>query len=131
MACAKAVEASLKKLNLAGRKIVLNGQTTDSGGGGVLEKLAEELSKLSLCASSDEYYMAACGIHCLQLQLSNPVKHLIGLGRLGKRNAMQMLHSIYDLQGYLNVDVMKATMTMAQEWADQYCDKDYVPEDPS
>ena len=70
-ACAKAVQASLKKLNLGGSTVVLRGHTTDSGGGGVLETLAKELSALSLCTSSDEYYVASCGIHCLQLQLSN------------------------------------------------------------
>ncbi len=131
VACAQAIQSSLKKLNLGGRTVVLRGQTTDSGGGGVLETLARELNALSLCTSSDEYFVASCGIHCLQLQLANPVKQLIGLGGLGKRNAIQMLHTIYDLQGYLNVDVMKKTMTKAQEWADKYCDKDFVPDDPT
>ena len=32
----------MKKVSLGGRKIVLKGQTTDSGGGGVLDLLADE-----------------------------------------------------------------------------------------
>ena len=47
-ACAQAIQASLKKVSLAGRKIVLKGQTTDSGGGGVLDLLADELEAFGL-----------------------------------------------------------------------------------
>ena len=47
-ACAKAIEFSMEKIAVNGEALVLNGQTTDSGGGGVLDKLAEELSKLKL-----------------------------------------------------------------------------------
>ena len=90
-ACAKAIQASLKKVSLGGRKIVLKGQTTDSGGGGVLDKLADELEVLGLTVEKDLYYVGACAIHCLQLQLSGPTNALIGEGGVDKRNAIQML----------------------------------------
>ena len=54
-ACALAVKASLEKLNLNDHKIVLDGQTTDSGGGGgVLDRLAEEPHTLELTVDLGE-----------------------------------------------------------------------------
>ena len=126
-ACAKAIEFSMEKIAVNGEALVLNGQTTDSGGGGVLDKLAEELSKLNLCVEND-YFVAACAIHCFQLQLSRPVKELIGEGAIGARNAMQLVATINVLQGYLSWPVVKATMTMAQEFHDEWYDKDYEPD---
>ena len=69
-ACAQAIEASLKKVSLGGRKIVLKGQATDSGGGGVLDKLAGELEKLGLTVDMEEYMVGACAIHCLRPRCS-------------------------------------------------------------
>ena len=75
--CAKAIQYSIKKLELDGHTVFLKGQSTDSGGGGVLDNLARELRKLGLCVAEDGYLIAACSIHCLQLQLSMPTKELI------------------------------------------------------
>ena len=88
--CAKVIHYSLKKLSLHdGRPLVFKGQSTDSGGGGVLDNLARELRELELCVSEDEdYLIAACGIHCLQLQLSKPCNDLIGLGSSAKRTGV-------------------------------------------
>ena len=130
-ACARAVHKSLKKLGLLGRELVLDGVSTDSGGGGVLDPLADELRKLGVMVAVDECLVAACGIHCLQLQLSNPTTALIGEGDIGKRNAMQLCHTVYVLQNYLPWTVVVSMMGAAQEFHDQYCDKDYVPEDPT
>ena len=69
--------------------------------------------------------VAACAIHCFQLQLSRPVKELIGEGAIGARNAMQLVATINVLQGYLSWPVVKATMTMAQAFHDEWYDKDY------
>jgi len=97
--CAYAIKHSLLKLG----DIQLSGQATDSGGGGVLEGLAKELEKLNLCG--DDYIVAACSIHGLQLQLANAVKRTLGEGGLGQRNAMQMLHSVYDLQESVSISI--------------------------
>ena len=72
--CATAVQDSLKKV-FGGNdgSFVLWGQTTDSGGGGVLDGLAKALKELELCCA-DEYLVAACAIHGLQLQLAVPIK---------------------------------------------------------
>ena len=57
-ACAKAIEASLKRLGIFGKPVVLQGQTTDSGGGGALDGLARELNDLGLTVALDEYFVA-------------------------------------------------------------------------
>ena len=95
-----AIRASLEKLNLNGHKMALDGQTTDSGAGGALDRLAEELlvHTLELTVDLGECSVGACGIHCSQLQLSNGTRELIGEGGVSNRNGVQLLHTIYDLK---------------------------------
>ena len=124
-ACAKAIDKSLKKLCLNERKILIKGQTTDSGGGGVLDKLAEELKKIGLC--TEKYSVAACAIHNLQLQLSRPTTKLLGAGGVGKRNVMQLLHGIYDIQGYMDWKQVIVMMDYSQVFHDKWRNTDYIP----
>ena len=78
--CANAVRASMKgKLHADAR---LSGQTTDSGGGGVLDGLAKALLRKDLCVSCDDYKVAPCTLHAIQLTLANPIKACIGEGEL-------------------------------------------------
>ena len=98
-----AIEASMKKVTLHGDTPKLHGQATDSGGGGVLENLATELVNKELTVVEGDYLVGACDIHCLQLQLSNPVKECLGPGQIGKRNSMQLCASVSTsilVQGY-------------------------------
>ena len=91
--CGEAIHHSLRKLIYV---IKLLGQTTDSGGGGVLENLADALKARQLC--QDNYQVASCTLHAIQLTLSNPVKVSFGEGGLGCCTMMQLLHSVHDLQ---------------------------------
>ena len=75
----------------------LSGQTTDSGGGGVLESLHKELLKVGV-ANPSRYVVIACTLHALQLAFANAMKGVYGEGALGKRNLLQLVHSCYDLQ---------------------------------
>jgi len=77
---------------------VLYGQTTDAGGGGVTDSLHATMHKLELCIDPSKYRIATCAIHGLQLQLHNSVCAALGDGGLEKVNAMQLLHSVYDLR---------------------------------
>lgn len=79
--CGDAIGHSLKKITLDGHQAIrLHGQSTDSGGGGVLDGLAKELQKRHLCIQSSEYLVSSCAIHNLQLTLANPMKELLGEG---------------------------------------------------
>jgi len=103
--CADAIEASMNKLKAqAGAAThLLQGQGTDSGGGGVLEGLAAALqAKPNLCVPPEFYLVAPCCIHALQLQLRNAVIAVFGDGGLDKINSMQLIHSVYDLQETLD-----------------------------
>jgi hypothetical protein len=45
--------------------LLLTGQTTDSGGGGVLELLMEELKGRNLC--NPTHLAASCALHAVQM----------------------------------------------------------------
>ena len=122
--CGLAIAKSLKKLEFEGTPLILQGQCTDSGGGGVLEGLAIQLRSLGV--TKDEYSVLACGIHSLQLQISRPIKELIGDGGLDNRNAMQLLHSIYDVQSYQDWNQCRHLLNQALEFTDLNCSNDII-----
>jgi len=113
-ACALAIQASINKLkvNDDDQTHLLAGQSIDSGGGGVLEKLHEEMHALGLC-SLHIYLIANCCIHALQLQLSNGIREALGEGGLENVNVMQMLHSVYRLQEALDLDEWRHTLYLS------------------
>ena len=76
----------------------LSGQCTDAGGGGVGESLFKELQKVERVLDGSTYLAPTCSLHAHQLNLANPIKKLIGEGALGKQNAMQLMHSLFNLQ---------------------------------
>jgi hypothetical protein len=117
--CAQAIQHSLKKVNGILEALLLSGTTTDSGGGGVLEKLAEELNLRDLCKEGNVFQIANCTLHAIQLALSNPVKIAFLEGSLGSRSMMQALHSVYDLQQSMEYDHFKSYMKTAQQWVGQ------------
>ena len=45
----------------------------------------------------NEYNWTTCALHALNLTLSSPTEVTLGLGGLGKRTALQLLHSAYNL----------------------------------
>ena len=89
----------MKKLGGGTKKVLLNGCTTDSGGGGTRESLYTCMKDLGLCAGADSSYQVGyCCLHTLQLTLANAIDVTIGKGGLEERNASQAIHSFYDLQ---------------------------------
>mmetsp|Transcript_22643 Transcript_22643/g.67002 ORF Transcript_22643/g.67002 Transcript_22643/m.67002 type:complete len:228 (+) Transcript_22643:775-1458(+) len=76
--CAAEINHSLAKLlNVT---VHLSGSCTDSGGGGVLECLAECLKKLGV--TTQVYLVANCTLHAVQRTLANPAKAVFGDGGL-------------------------------------------------
>ena len=92
--CAQAICHSLKKFE--GSVEQLSGQTTDSGGGGTLNSLRDEMVALKIV--KPDYLVANCTLHSQQILLKGPTEDVFGDGGLGKRIVMQLLHSAYDLQ---------------------------------
>jgi len=95
--CADAIRVSMNKLKANDNDAthLLSGQCTDSGGGGVLDSLADELRLLNnVIHDGSQYLIANCCIHSLQNQLSNGVKEALGDGGLGNINAMQLIHTV-------------------------------------
>jgi len=104
--CAMGIRSSMNKLKIQDNDDthLLFGMSTDSGGGGTLEKLHKEMEPLRICGPTEEYLVANCCIHSVQVQLSNAVKNALGEGALHKVNAMQLLHSVCRLQESMDLD---------------------------
>ena len=121
--CAKAIQASMNKLKATDNDSthLLYGQSTDSGGGGVLEGLSKEMHLIeNLCASEDQCLIANCCIHAMPLQLSNAVKQVLGEGALDKVNAMQLIHSIWRLQESLDLEEWRYIICQASQFVATY-----------
>ena len=88
----------MKKLGGIKNKVLLNGCTTDSGGGGTGNSLHSCMDDLGLCVGKESYLVGFCCLHTLQLTLSNAMNETIGRGGLEERNAAQAIHSFFDLQ---------------------------------
>ena len=106
--CADAIQHSLKSVG----SIKLQGSTTDSGGGGVLDSLARSLESKGLCNTN--YKVAGCSIHTFQLTLAVPTQKVLGEGGLGMKNVMQLVHSVYDLQESLDFEEYVEVMVEAR-----------------
>jgi hypothetical protein len=122
-ACPDAIAFSFKKL---GGNVKLQGQTTDSGGGGVLDGLAAALSTRHMCRRN--YLTTSCCLHNLQTSVKNPIVHTIGEGGVEVKNAMQLLHSVYDLQQCMDKDVWKTFANEAIKFMATFVDQAYVGE---
>ena len=86
--------------------VQVSGTTTDSGGGGVLDSLAECVARAGAAAcnftrgaiSACNFTVVACALHGLNLMISKPWEHVDGIGGRSKRNALQAVHTVHWLQ---------------------------------
>ena len=97
--CAEAVDHSLKKIDtpLPAARKKLNGQCTDAGRGGGQEQASHGNLPRWTELRRQGYMSSTCGLHAHNLTLKNPVSTLFGEGGLGERNALQLLHSAFNL----------------------------------
>lgn len=81
-------------------RILLHSQITDAGGGGTGKSFKRELENKNRIIMSiyDEYLSSTCALYGINLTLKNPVKIVMGEGGLMGRNALQLMHSAYNLQ---------------------------------
>jgi hypothetical protein len=77
--------------------LIFSGQMTDNGGGATLESFYQVLREMGL-TNEDFYFVANCTLHDLQLVMASPMEKVFGLGGTEKYNAMQLLHSMHDLE---------------------------------
>ncbi len=94
---AKGMKHSLKKIGLVDKK--LRGSNRDSGAG-TPESWSKGLEKEGLW--EDVSMEDSCGIHNLQSGFRLATQHFVGEGNLKKRNAIQLLHTMYSLYDELN-----------------------------
>ena len=96
---AKAIDHALKTFDLPEEKITIANHGTDAGGGGTRKDLLVKLVGVGRVSQSQvtTYIHSTCALHGLNLCLSSPTILVMGDGGLLKRNAMQTLHSAYNL----------------------------------
>ena len=119
---AKAVKNSLIKLTemFPGKKFVLGGSCTDSGGGGTLTSLERELKKELVgtpnITFSPTYRVGSCCLHNIQTSFRNVVEATFGEGGLkddeskataGNVNAMQLMHGLYNVRNHVSTKLLK------------------------
>jgi hypothetical protein len=95
---AEAMKNSLKKFGTPEPK-PLRGATADSGAG-TPESYAKACQRIQIWL--DRALANSCGIHDLQSDFRLPVQQYIGEGKLGSRNAIQFLHTLFSLYDELN-----------------------------
>ena len=117
--CARAIKASLGKVSHGETDALLNGSASDSGGGGVLDDLAEKLQAEGVCDTTESYLVSNCTLHATQLQLANAVKATHGEGGLDRDNVMQMLHCVCDLEECMHTDAWRHTLKMSNDYVHQ------------
>jgi hypothetical protein len=103
---ADAIDDSLSKIDQPGRqKRKLVGQGSDAGGGGVGRRLFECLKKKG--RTEEHYLIATCLLHGWQCVLGNAIEACSGSGGLLKRDVLQMIHTVYQIQGEYEIEEFK------------------------
>jgi hypothetical protein len=93
-----------------GDKIQLTGQGSDAGGGGVGKRLYVSLKTKD---RTKEYYLiATCSLHGWQRVLGNAIDAGSGGGGMFKRDVLQMLHTVYQIQGEYEIDKLKGMWSL-------------------
>ena len=97
---AEAIKFSIERMHL-GDDFRFGGFTSDSGGGGMREGLMKLVMADGIVV--EDGLVGTCTLHCLQLLLSNPVTKFIGVGGVESRNALQLIHAVFDLQKIVGI----------------------------
>ena len=89
-----------------------------------MDSLADELHLLNnVIHDGRQYLVANCCIHSLQNQLSNGVKEALGDGGLGNINAMQLIHTVWDLQESLPLEEWRHMLMRSSEFVHSHRDQ--------
>ena len=96
---AKAVDFTMKIYDTPAEKLLISNHGTDAGGGGTRIDLLEKLIEVGRVNAEkrSNYHHSTCSLHGLNITLSSPTLLTMGDGGLLKRNAMQTLHTAYNL----------------------------------
>ncbi|GFH49221.1 hypothetical protein CTEN210_05697, partial [Chaetoceros tenuissimus] len=109
---AQAIEFSTKRLEL-GNNFRYGGFSADSGGGGTREGLYRYLVPAGIL--DEDALVGTCSLHCLQVLLANPSRAMIGEGGVTERNALQLIHAVYDLQKHIGVEEWRNIIKIVEE----------------
>jgi hypothetical protein len=80
--------------------------------------LHRALEERQLCRPG--YLVTSCNLHNRQLAVVNPIKQTMGEGGWEKKNIMQLLHKVYDLQDFMDLAVWKVRVEEAIVFLEQH-----------
>jgi hypothetical protein len=113
-AVCKGIVKSIQKLP-NGQVLAVVGTSSDSGGGGTVEKAKDNLVGKNVC---DKYALVGnCTLHNMQLTGTVPMKHVFGAGGVGTRNIAQLLFLAYTVQSSLG---RRMTRELLNDLKDNY-----------
>ncbi len=120
---ASAIEAATKT-SYGGVIKEFGSSTTDAGGAATGKSFVDEMRPLGL-VSEYNFFTATCALHALQLGFRLGIEQSLGPGSLKNQNAMQLLHSLSDLQKQFPNEEFKLSWNIAQldEEFDELCDE--------
>ena len=94
---AEGVDHAMKPYDNEEEPLQFSVQGTDGGRGGTRKDLADKLESRGRVKDYAEYVWSTCALHGLNLTLSSPTNSSMCDGGLLKRNALQCLHTAYNL----------------------------------
>jgi len=97
MDAAEAVDHASQIYDFDDQRVLLSYHGIDAGGGGTQRDLFLKLRIINRVINLLEYIYTTCTLHGLNLCLSSPTTLTMGDGGLLKRNALQCLHTTYNL----------------------------------
>ena len=104
---AEGIDHAMKPYDHEEETLQYSVQGTDAGGGGTRIDLANKLDSCGRIREYTEYIWSTCSLHGLNLTLSSPTNLIMGDGGLLKRNALQCLHTAYNLAQQFHFDEWK------------------------
>ena len=94
---AQGVDHALIPYDTENNRLKLSVQGTDADGGGTRKDLADKLEMNDRVRDYSEYVYSTCSLHGMNITLSSPTQLIMGDGGLLKRNALQCMHTAYNL----------------------------------
>jgi hypothetical protein len=123
-AVCKGIVKSIQKLPNGQGVLVVVGTSSDSGGGGTVEKAKDNLVGKKVC---DEYALVGnCTLHNMQLTGTVPMKHVFGAGGVGTRNIAQLLFLAYTVQSSLGRRMTRELLDEMKDSGHDLSEEDFL-----
>ena len=109
---AETIDHALQVYDFTDDLVLLSNHGIYAGGGGMRRDLFLKICDINQVMSVTEYIYTTCALHGLNMCLCSPKSLSMGDGGLLKRNALQCLHTAYNLSQQYDTDEWAAICTL-------------------